>query len=180
MSRIGKRPIDVPKAVKVELKERRLHCSGPKGQIEFELPRKVNVSIADGVIQVQAEHETDKKAKAQMGTAQKVILNMVTGVSEGFTKRLQLNGVGYRASVQGTNMELMLGYSKPVQYKLPTGVAAQVEGNTLIVLSSHDRALLGQTAAVIRDFRPPEPFQGKGVRYEGEYVRRKAGKSGKK
>lgn len=180
MSRIGKRPITIPKAVKVEYQNRTVKCSGPKGQIEFELPRKVDLQIADGVIRLQADHEHDSKAKAEMGTAQATIMNLITGVSEGFSRKLQLNGVGYRASVSGTNMELMLGFSKPVQYKLPDGVKAQVENNTLIVLSSHDRVLLGQTAAKIRSFRPPEPFQGKGVRYEGEYVRRKAGKSGKK
>jgi len=180
MSRIGKRPITVPKAVKIEYQNRRLRCSGPKGQIEFDVPRRVELEIADGIIRIQADHETDTKAKAEMGTAQAVITNMITGVTEGFSRKLQLNGVGYRASVQGTHMELMLGYSKPVQYRLPEGVKAQVENNTLIVLSSHDRVLLGQTAAKIRGFRPPEPFQGKGVRYEGEYVRRKAGKSGKK
>jgi large subunit ribosomal protein L6 len=164
----------------VEYANRRITCTGPKGQIGFDLPRKVELEIGDGVIRVQADYEHDSKAKAEMGAAQAVITNMVHGVSQGFTRRLQLNGVGYRASVQGASMELMLGYSKPVQYKLPDGVKAQVENNTLIVLSSHDNVLLGQTAAKIRAFRPPEPFQGKGVRYEGEYVRRKAGKSGKK
>ena len=180
MSRIGKRPITLPKAVKVDFKDRRLTCTGPKGQIDFDLPRLVDLEIADGVIRIQADHEGNTEAKAQMGTAQAVISNMVAGVSEGFTRRLQLNGVGYRASVQGTNMELTLGYSKPVQFKLPKGVSAQVENNTLIVLASHDKVLLGQTAAQIRGLRPPEPFQGKGVRYENEYVRRKAGKTGKK
>lgn len=180
MSRIGKRPITVPKAVKVEYQNRRLRCSGPKGQIDFDVPRKVELEIADGVIRVQADFATDAKARAEMGTAQAVITNILAGVSEGFSRRLQLNGVGYRAAVSGATMELMLGFSKPVQYKLPDGVKAQIENNTLITLSSHDRVLLGQTAAKIRSFRPPEPFQGKGVRYEGEYVRRKAGKSGKK
>lgn len=180
MSRIGKRPITLPKAVKVDYQNRRITCSGPKGEIAFDLPQLVELEIADGIIRIQADHERNMKAKAQMGTAQAVIANMVTGVAEGFTRRLQLNGVGYRASVQGSNMELTLGYSKPVQFKLPTGVAAQVENNTLIVLTSHDKVLLGQTAAQIRGLRPPEPFQGKGVRYENEYVRRKAGKTGKK
>jgi large subunit ribosomal protein L6 len=115
-----------------------------------------------------------------MGTANAVIRNMVIGVTEGFTRRLQLNGVGYRAAVSGVNLDLSLGFSKPVQYRLPAAVKALVDNNTTIILTSHDKVLLGQTAAQIRNLRPPEPFQGKGIRYEGERVRRKAGKSGKK
>ena len=180
MSRIGKRPITLPKAVQVDYQNRRLRCTGPKGELFFDMPRLVELEIADGTIHVQADYLHDNEARAQMGTAQAVIVNMVTGVAEGFTRRLQLNGVGYRASVQGSDMELTLGYSKPVKFRLPATVKAQVEANTLIVLTSHDKVLLGQTAAQIRGLRPPEPFQGKGVRYEGEHVRRKAGKTGKK
>ena len=180
MSRIGKRPITLPKAVKVEYQNRRLRCSGPKGEVSFDLPRLVELEIADGTIRVQADYLHDSQAKAQMGTTQAVIANMIAGVTQGFSRRLQLNGVGYRASVSGGTMELTLGFSRPVSFRLPDGVKAQVESNTLITLSSHDKVLLGQTAAQIRGLRPPEPFQGKGVRYEGEHVRRKAGKTGKK
>jgi large subunit ribosomal protein L6 len=180
MSRIGKRPVAVPKGVKVEYQNRCLRCAGPKGEIAFDLPKLVDVRIADGTIHVEADYLNDARAKAQMGTAQAVIANMVAGVSVGFTRRLQLIGVGYRASVSGDTLELNLGYSEPVRFRLPDGVKVEMESNTLIVLASHDKVLLGQTAARIRGLRPPEPFQGKGIRYEGEYVRRKAGKSGKK
>ena len=180
MSRIGKRPIAVPKGVKLEYQNRRLQCSGPKGQISFDMPKRVELEIKDGVIQLQADHEHNTYARALMGTANAVIRNMVTGVTEGFTHRLQLIGVGYRAAAAGTNLDLSLGFSKPVQFRLPSGIKAQVDNNTTIILTSHDKVLLGQTAAQIRSLRPPEPFQGKGIRHEGEYVRRKAGKSGKK
>ena len=180
MSRIGKRPIEVPGNVKVEFKERSLSCSGPKGELRFDLHELVDLEIADGIIRVQADFLNNARAKAMMGTTQAVIQNMVTGVSEGFTRRLQLNGVGYRAAASGDGLELSLGFSKPVQFPLPKGVAAEVENNTVITLNSHDKVLLGQTCARIRALRPPEPYQGKGVRYEGERVRRKAGKSGKK
>jgi len=180
MSRIGKRPIAVPKGVKLEYRERRLQCSGPKGQVHFDVPRKIELEIQDGEIRIQADHENDSEARMLMGTANAVIRNLIEGVTGGFTRRLQLNGVGYRAAAAGSNLDLSLGFSKPVQYRLPAGVKAAVDNNTLIVLTSHDKVLLGQTAAQIRSLRPPEPFQGKGIRYEGEYVRRKAGKSGKK
>ncbi|MDH4225139.1 MAG: 50S ribosomal protein L6, partial [Deltaproteobacteria bacterium] len=120
------------------------------------------------------------KSKAQMGTANSVVSNMVMGVHQGFTRKLILNGVGYRAAVTGSKLELNLGYSKPVVYELPAGVGANVENNTQLTLSSHDKVLLGQTAAKIRSFRKPEPYQGKGVAYSDETIRRKAGKTGKK
>ena len=180
MSRVGKRPITVPQGVNVAYQDRQVHIKGPKGEHRFAVPQPVELKIDNGIIQVQADYVNDTTARRMMGTVQSVLQNMVTGVSEGFTKRLQLVGVGYRATVQGKNLEMLLGFSKPVNVVLPEGVTAQMEGNNQIILACHDNVLLGQTAAKIRKFRPPEPYQGKGILYEGERVRRKAGKAGKK
>ena len=180
MSRIGKRPIAIPQGVNVTYEERQVRLKGPKGEHEFSVPQPVDIKVADGEIQVLADYVNDTAARCMMGTVQSVLQNMVTGVSEGFAKRLQLVGVGYRASVQGKNLELLLGFSQPVSVALPEKVSAEVEGQNQITLSSHDNVLLGQTAAKIRAFRPPEPYQGKGILYENERIRRKAGKAGKK
>lgn len=181
MSRVGKRSIVIPKGVDVQYAERVVHLKGPKGQNQFSVPQPVDVEVDAGEIHVRADFLNDSKARALMGTVQACLANMVQGVAAGFTKRLQLVGVGYRAAVQGSDLELSLGFSHPVRFALPAGVSAQVEGNNnLIVLASHDNVLLGQTAASIRAVRPPEPYQGKGVLYEGERLRRKAGKTGKK
>ena len=181
MSRVGKRPIAIPKGVDVQYQERVVRLKGPKGQNQFALPAQVELEVDGGEMHVKADYLSNAKSRALMGTVQACLANMVEGVSQGFTRRLQLVGVGYRAAVQGQNLELSLGFSHPVKVALPGGVKAEVEGNNnLIVLSSHDNVLLGQTAANIRAIRPPEPYQGKGVLYEGERVRRKAGKTGKK
>jgi large subunit ribosomal protein L6 len=180
MSRIGKRPIPVPKGVSVQCQERQVRVKGPKGESSFALPERVEIQIAPEQILLQAEYKTDKDARRLMGTSYARLRNMVEGVSQGFTKRLQLVGVGYRAQVSGANMELLLGFSKPVKYQVPQGVTAKVDNNTLITLTSHDNVLLGQTAATLRSMRPPEPYQGKGVMYQDEKIRRKAGKTGKK
>ena len=180
MSRIGKQPITVPGNVKLDYRDRNLRCTGPKGELTLDIPETVDLEISDGTIRVQADYTRDMRAKALMGTTQAVVQNMVTGVSEGFTRKLQLVGVGYRAAPEGKGLVLSLGYSQPVKFEMPEGVKATLEGQTEITLTSHDKVLLGQTCARIRALRPPEPFQGKGVRYEGERVRRKAGKSGKK
>jgi len=181
MSRVGKRPIAIPKGVEVKYTDRVVHVKGPKGQNEFQMPPLVDIEVAPAEIRVNADYLNDVRARTLMGTVQACLANMVEGVSKGFSKRLQLVGVGYRAQVQGQNLELQLGFSHPVRFALPGGVKAQIEGNNnQIVLSSHDNVLLGQTAATIRAIRPPEPYQGKGVMYENERVRRKAGKTGKK
>lgn len=180
MSRVGKRPITVPQGVNVAYQEREVHIKGPKGEHRFSVPPPVDLKIDSGVIEVQADYVNDPTARRMMGTVQSVLQNMVTGASEGFSKRLVLVGVGYRASVQGKNLELLLGYSQPVNMVLPDGVTVEMEGNNQIILSCHDNVLLGQTAAKIRKFRPPEPYQGKGILYENERIRRKAGKAGKK
>lgn len=180
MSRVGKRIIPVPQGVTVSYEAREFRIKGPKGENKFKVPELVDLELSDGEIKVIADYVNNTKARAMMGTVQACISNQVTGVSEGFTRRLQLEGVGYRALVQGSNLELQLGFSHPISMPLPAGIQAEVVDQRKIVLTSHDNILLGQTAANIRAFRPPEPFQGKGVLYENERIRRKAGKSGKK
>lgn len=179
MSRIGKRPITIPSGVTVKYEDRELKVKGPKGENSIRIPALVELNIESERIRVEADYVNSREARTMMGTIQAVVQNMITGVSDGFTRNLQLVGVGYRASVQGQVMELSLGFSHPVKMELPPGIGAEVENNTLIKLSSHDKVLLGQIAANIRTLRPPEPFQGKGILYENERIRRKAGKAGK-
>ena len=181
MSRIGKRPIAIPKGVQVQYEQRVVRVKGPKGESQFTVPAVVEVEVDGAEIRVVADHAGNTGARAMMGTVQSCLQNMVEGVSEGFTRRLKLVGVGYRAAVQGQDLEMQLGFSHPVKVAMPAGVRAEVEGNNnLVVLSSHDKVLVGQIAATIRSLRPPEPYQGKGVMYETEVIRRKAGKTGKK
>ncbi|MBF0279603.1 MAG: 50S ribosomal protein L6 [SAR324 cluster bacterium] len=179
MSRIGKRPIVLTENVNISYKNRELEVKGPKGTLKFVVPDLVDLDIQEKNINVQADYENDKKAKALMGTTQALISNMVTGVSQGFQKQLNLVGVGYRAAVTGNKLELNLGFSHPIHFELPEGVQAKVEANTKILLESCDKQLIGQVAANIRVFRPPEPYKGKGILFEGEQIRRKAGKSAK-
>lgn len=178
MSRIGKQPIATDQ-VSLSYENKELSVKGPKGNLSFAIPELVELDIQDNVLTVQADYENNKKAKALMGTTQALIANMVTGVTQGFQKKLDLVGVGYRAAVSGQKLELSLGYSHPIYYDLPETVQAKVEQNTKITLESCDKQLLGQVAADIRTFRPPEPYKGKGILFEGEVVRRKAGKSAK-
>ena len=180
MSRVGKRPIPIPQGVTINYEGRELHAKGPRGENSFTVPSLVELEVGSAEIKVQADYLNDTRARSLMGTVSACLSNLVTGVSVGFTRRLQLVGVGYRAAVQGNEVDLQLGFSHPVKVKLPAGVQAEMEGNTVIVLSSHDNVLLGQTAANIRSLRPPEPYQGKGISYENERVRRKVGKIGKK
>jgi len=180
MSRIGKRPIPLPKGVTAQLQDRLVILKGPKGESRFRIPEPVQADLNAERIQLLADYKNDRDASRLMGTSQSVLKNMVKGVAEGFVRKLNLVGVGYRASVQGATMELTLGFSRPIRFSIPKGVTAQVENNTAITLGSHDAVLLGQTAATIRSLRPPEPYQGKGVMYEGERIKRKAGKTGKK
>jgi large subunit ribosomal protein L6 len=180
MSRIGKRVIAIPKGVTVQLADGVVDVKGPKGHNQFRMPERVGLNLTAEQLNVVVDDLTSARSRTMMGTVNAVLKNMVTGVSEGFTKRLVLNGVGYRALVHGRDLELTLGFSHPVKVSLPEHVAAQVEGNNQIVLTSHDNVLLGQVAANIRALRPPEPYQGKGIAYQGEHIRRKAGKTGKK
>ncbi len=179
MSRIGKRPISIPDKVTITYQNKQLEIKGPKGTLQFVIPELVELDIQEKVMSLQADYENDAKAKALMGTAQAIVKNMVFGVTEGFRKQLNLVGVGYRASVSGNKLEMNLGYSHPIGFTLPEGVTAKVEANTQIILESCDKQLVGQVAADIRCFRPPEPYKGKGILFAGEVIRKKAGKAGK-
>lgn len=172
MSRVAKAPINLPKGVEITVSDNVVSIKGAKGQLNQKLNKAVNVVVNENVITVQPVTE-DRDSWAQAGTARALINNMVSGVDKGFERKLELIGVGYRAQLKGKTLSLSLGFSHPVDYALPEGVTAAVEGNTVVALQSIDKQLLGQTAAVIRSFRPPEPYKGKGVRYQGEVVQRK-------
>ncbi len=172
MSRVAKAPINLPKGVELTVSNNEVSVKGAKGQLNQELNKAVTGSVEDNVVSVKPVVE-DRDSWAQAGTARALINNMVSGVSQGFERKLELIGVGYRAQLKGKSLSLSLGFSHPVDYALPEGVTASVEGNTVVALQSIDKQLLGQTAAVIRSFRPPEPYKGKGVRYHGEQVQRK-------
>jgi ribosomal protein L6, bacterial type len=175
MSRVAKDPIQLPKGVEVKLAEGQISVKGGKGNLSLALKPEVTVSQEDNVISF-APANSGKAAHALSGTYRALINNMVVGVSEGFEKKLQLVGVGYRAQAQGNKLTLSLGFSHPVEYPLPEGVSAETPSQTEIVLKAADKQLLGQVAAEIRGFRPPEPYKGKGVRYADEQVRRKEAK----
>lgn len=174
MSRIGKKPVVIPAGVEVTLDKRVVSVKGPKGTLSYEHRREVKVNIETGTLQVEKVGET-KVARALWGTTAKTIANMIEGVTAGFTKVLELNGVGYRMNLQGKKLVLALGFSHPVDMTLPEGITAVVEGNTLKVTGS-DKQQVGEFAAVVRKLKPVEPYKGKGFRYAGEIVRRKEGK----
>jgi large subunit ribosomal protein L6 len=176
MSRIGKMPIPIPKEVKVDLKGDLLTVKGPKGELRCNIHPKVKINIESDQILVSVNHE-DKESKSCHGLFRVLIANMVTGVNKGFERVLEIVGVGYRAELSGRTATFHLGYSHPVVFELPDGINAQIE-KTKISLSGIDKELLGRTAAKIRSFRKPEPYKGKGIRYAGEIIRRKAGKTG--
>lgn len=175
MSRVASNPVALPSGVEVKLSEGQLEVKGGKGSLSMEVNPVVEIN-QDGSTLTFAAKNGSKFSRAMSGTTRALVSNMVTGVSAGFEKKLQLIGVGYRVQVQGQKLNLNLGFSHPVEYELPTGVKAESPSQTEIVLSSIDKQLLGQVAAEIRAFRPPEPYKGKGVRYADEYVRRKEAK----
>lgn len=179
MSRIGKMPVEVPSGVDVEVKGTSVRVKGPKGEMNHTFPDVVNIAMEDG--QVTVAPTTDEKfPRAMYGTARALINNMVVGVSTGFEKKLEIHGVGYRAEMKGKTLVLSVGYSHTVEIEPPTGIEFTVgERNDRVTVSGYDKQVVGETAAVIRKKRPPEPYKGKGIRYEGEFVRRKAGKAGK-
>ena len=177
MSRIGKAPIKVPSGVKVHLAERIVRVEGPRGKLEQRLPERVDVSI-DGETLSVTRHDDDGRSRGMHGLARKLVANMVHGVSAGFTRGLEISGVGYRAEAKGRLLMFSLGYSHPIAYQLPDGVTAKVDRQVSITLEGVDKQLLGEVAAAIRGLRPPEPYKGKGVRYAEETIRRKAGKAG--
>jgi large subunit ribosomal protein L6 len=177
MSRIGNSPVDVPAGVAVTVDGRKVTVEGPKGSLERTFSDRVAFEVGDGVVTVSRVDE-ERESKALHGLSRALLNNMVVGVSEGFRKELQTVGVGYRATLQGSTLELLVGYSHPVHFTAPPGIDLEVPENTQIVISGIDKELVGQVAADIRSIRPPEPYKGKGIRYAGEKVRRKAGKSG--
>lgn len=179
MSRIGKRPITIPDKVTVTLEGQHVGVKGPKGELSRVLPPEVLVVQEDGIISVNRRDES-RPARQRHGLCRTLVANMVEGVSQGFQRRLEIQGVGYRAQVQGRNLVLNVGYSNPVTIEPPEGIQIAVEGNTNVIVSGINKEIVGNTAAQIRAVRPPEPYKGKGIRYAGEFVRRKVGKAGKK
>ena len=177
MSRVGLLPINVPKGVTVTVNGSTVSVKGPKGELSQVLRPEVTVMVENDLVTVSRKNES-KKAKGFHGLYRQLVYNMVTGVSQGFTRTLLINGVGYRAEVGNKSVMLNLGYSNPIEFMIPEGVAITAEGNNKLVVQGIDKQLVGKTASEIRKVRPPEPYKGKGVRYEDEYVRRKVGKSG--
>lgn len=177
MSRIGKLAISLPDKVELKVTNRAVHVKGPKGALDFQLPKKVSVEIDGASVSICRDGD-DREARSLHGLCRSTIANMVHGVSTGFTRELDINGVGYRAEVKGKELHLALGYSHPVVYALPSGISAEVDGKrTKITLSGIDKQLLGNTAAKVRSFRKPEPYRGKGIKYAEEVIKRKEGKS---
>jgi len=175
MSRIGKQPIAIPPKVKVEVKGQKVFVEGPKGKLDWELPHRTSLKVQDGKIVVSRDGE-DAQARALHGLSRALVNNMVRGVTEGFVKKLEIQGVGFKAAVQGKSVNLVLGFSHPINYAIPDQIKVTVEENTKLTIEGPDRRLVGQVASEIRAFRPPEPYKGKGARYTDEVIRRKEGK----
>jgi len=176
MSRIGKMPVEVPRGVDVSLKDVTFSAKGPKGELSLSVHPEIEVKLEDGVVTVHRPSDQPRH-KALHGLVRSLVANMVKGVSEGFSKTLEIVGVGYRADVSGKGIRVQVGYSHPIDYPAPEGITLECPNQTTIVVSGADKQKVGQTAAEIRAFRPPEPYKGKGIRYKGEQVRRKAGKT---
>ena len=175
MSRVANNPIPLPAGVDVKLSGQDIAVKGGKGEMKMVVHGDVEVREDEGVLKVAARSGS-REARALAGTMRAVVANMVTGVSNGFERRLELQGVGYRAQAKGKTLNLQLGFSHPVEYQLPEGISAETPSQTEVVITGIDKQLVGQVCAEIRAFRPPEPYKGKGVRYQGEYVRRKEAK----
>jgi large subunit ribosomal protein L6 len=179
MSRIGKRPVAVPAGVTVALKGHRIEVKGPKGELARELPREMSVALADGKVSVTRPSD-EARHKALHGLTRTLVANMVEGVTTGYQKVLELQGVGYKAEPKPYGINLVVGLSHQVPFHAPAGIKLTVENNTVVRIQGANKELVGQVAAEIRSVRPPEPYKGKGIRYQGEQVRRKAGKTGAK
>ena len=177
MSRIGKLPIVVPKGVTVELSEDAISAKGPKGNLSVAIPPLVNINQEDGTLTVSRAND-DQSSRAMHGLARTLINNLVTGVSTGFSRAIEINGVGYTVETKGNYVIFNLGYSHPIYYEVPEGVSIALDGKTKLTVSGADKQAVGSSAAKIRSFRPPEPYKGKGVKYVDEIIRRKDGKSG--
>lgn len=176
MSRIGKIPVAIPPKVKVEVKDRKVFVEGPKGKLDWTLPRRTTVKVENNEV-VVARQADDAESKALHGLSRALINNMVKGVSEGYVKRLEIQGVGFKAAVSGKNITLNLGYSHPIVYPIPDQIKVTVEENTKIVVEGPNKEVVGLVASEIRSYYPPEPYKGKGVRYSDEQVKRKEGKT---
>jgi len=179
MSRIGKKPILISKGIKISRTGNSFEVSGPKGKLAVAVEGDIDVAISDSEITISRRNEL-KKNKALHGLYRSLLQNMITGVTEGFSKKLELVGIGYRAEMKGKSLVLQLGYSHPIVFNAPEGVNLEVSGTNNIVISGIDKQLVGLIAAKIRTFRPPEPYKGKGIKYENEVIRRKAGKTAAK
>ncbi|NBT36245.1 MAG: 50S ribosomal protein L6 [Betaproteobacteria bacterium] len=176
MSRVGKAPVRIGQGVKVEVKDSLVKVEGPKGKLSHKVPAGITVKVEAGQVVVDRDEKVENAA-ALHGLTRTLISNMVHGVATGFTRELDIVGVGYRAATKGNTLNLTLGYSHPIDYELPAGVTAKVENNTHLVLNSADKILLGMVAAKIRSFKEPEPYQGKGIKYSDEHIIRKQGKA---
>jgi len=179
MSRIGRTPIAVPNGVEINIDDSTVRVKGPKGELSRPIPPGIQLTRENGELQVTRVSEA-RQHKALHGLTRTLVANMVTGVTDGFTRRLEINGVGYRAMRAGDMVMFQLGFSHPVGFEAPEGVTLTVEGNNRVVVSGADKELVGETAARIRRIRPPEPYKGKGIKYAEETIRRKAGKAGAK
>ncbi|HWP45931.1 MAG TPA: 50S ribosomal protein L6 [Candidatus Limnocylindrales bacterium] len=177
MSRVGKKPIELPKNVKVTVEDSLCRVEGPLGKLEYRIPNGIKVVHQNGQLLVTRESD-EKRYRSLHGLSRTLIANMVTGVTQGFSKGLEIEGIGYRAKVEGRVLTLNVGYSHPVNYPIPDGVTIEVRDNTKILVKGADKQQVGQVAAEIRNIKKPEPYKGKGIRYEGERIRRKVGKAG--
>jgi large subunit ribosomal protein L6 len=175
-SRVGKRPIEIPSGVQVARDGGTIRVKGPKGELNFTLAHGVEVELEPKEIKV-SQVGGGKQALALHGTTRALIANMVLGVTQGFSKALEITGTGYRAQMSGKKLTLQLGFSHPIEFDPPAGISIQLDGPTKLSVNGFDKELVGQVAANIRGFRPPEPYKGKGIKYAGEYIRRKAGKA---
>ncbi|WP_430911879.1 50S ribosomal protein L6 [Methylobacterium sp. sgz302541] len=175
MSRVGKKPVPVPSGVTATVTGQTVKMKGSKGELQFVVPNLVDVELKDGAVSVQPKNQS-KQARSLWGTSRAQVANLVTGVSKGFEKKLEITGVGYRAAMAGKALKLSLGYSHDIEYEIPAGITIVTPKPTEIVISGIDRQVVGQVAAEIREYRGPEPYKGKGVKYEGEFIFRKEGK----
>jgi large subunit ribosomal protein L6 len=179
MSRIGKKPVTVPQGVTLDLKGSEVAVKGPKGELRRQLHPEMQLALANGIFTVTRPSE-EQKHKALHGLTRTLVQNMIDGVSKGFTKTLEIQGVGYKAEAKPYGVNLVVGFSHPVKYEAPKGIKISVESNTTVKIEGADKEKVGQVAAELRAVRPPEPYKGKGIRYQGEQIRRKAGKTGAK
>ena len=175
MSGVGSREINIPESVKINLQDKSISAEGPMGQLKTKIHDGIQIDIEGSIIKVKPKSD-DKSLLAFWGLQRNIVNNLILGVSEGFTKKLEMNGVGYRASLKGKTLELMLGYSHPIQYDIPENISITVDKQNNIEVKGPDKQLVGQTAAEIRAFRGPEPYKGKGIKYADEYINRKEGK----